>query len=130
MVAQRDRLRGLQMGEPGHDRCGVFVRAHDERNLQRVQPGIGLIEAIAHPQAEIGRHLVIAAARSVQPPRHRADQFGQPAFGGHVDVFQIPVFGHATGGIFRRDLVQPCGNRRRIGRRNDALRAQHRHMRL
>ena len=124
-MAQRDRLRGLEMGETGHDALGMFPGAHDQRHLQRPQPGIGLFTCIAHPQAEVGRHLVVAAARGVQPPGRRADQFGQPAFGGHVDVFEVPVLGHAVRLVFGGDRVQPLGDQRGVFRRDDALRAQH-----
>ena len=118
------------MGEAGHDAGGVFPRAGDKRNLQRPQRGVGAVTGIAHPQAEVGGHLIVAAARGVEPPRGRTDQFRQPAFGGHVDVFQVPVLGHALGFILRRNLVQPAGNQRRIPGRDNLLRCQHVHMGL
>ena len=92
--------------------------------------GSGGIAGIAHPQAEIGRHLIVAAARGVQPPGGRADQLRQPRFGDHVDVLKVQVHGHAIGFIFRRDPVQPLGNRLRILAIDDALLGEHRDMRL
>ena len=41
-----------------------------------------------HPQPEIGRDLIVARARGVQPAGGRADQFGQPALDVHMDVFE------------------------------------------
>jgi len=130
MVAQRHRLRGLQMGEAGHDAGGMFLCARHQCQLQSLEPGIGLIDRIPHPQAEIGGHLVIAAACSVQPTCHRPDQLRQPRLGGHVDVFKVPILGHTVAGVFLGDMVQPLADRCCIIRRHDALRAQHGDMRF
>ncbi len=103
MVAERHRLRGLQMGEAGHRIGGmrggaVGQRAHQVGKL-RIEP----VDRVAHPQAEIGRHLVVAAARGVQPLAGLADALGQPRLDVHVDVFERLVEGEAPGLDFRRD---------------------------
>ena len=43
------------------------------------------------PQAEIGRDLVVARTRGVQPPRRRPDQLGEPAFHVHMNVLERPL---------------------------------------
>ena len=68
VVTQRHRLRGLQVGEARHDAAGMLLRPRDQSDLQRAERGIGLDTSLAHPQLEIGRHLVVAAARGVEPP--------------------------------------------------------------
>jgi len=129
-MPERDRLRCLQMGKTRHDARGMLARARHERGLQGLERRAGLVHGIAHPQPKIGRHLIVAAARGVKAPGHRADQFGQPALGGHVDVFEIPVFRNPAGLILRCDLIEPTGNQRCVFSRNDPLRTQHRHMGL
>ena len=130
MMTQRNRLRGLQMGEAGHDAGGMFGGAGDERHLQHAQRRVGLKASLAHPQLEVGRDLIVAAARRMEPSRDRPDQLGQPAFGGHVDIFKVPVFGNAARFIFTRNPVQPGSNRACILGRDDALCPQHRNMSL
>ena len=102
----------------------------DQRALQRLEPGIGLVDRVAHPQAEVGRHLVVAAARGVQAPGHRADQLGEAALDGHVDVLERPVLGHAVALVLGGDLVEPVLDRLRILGRNHPAGAEHRGVRL
>ena len=56
--------------------------------LEGGQRRVGLVDGVADIEAEIGRDLVVAGARGVEPPGGRADQFGQPAFDVHMDVFE------------------------------------------
>ena len=88
MMPERHRLRGLQMRQPRHHRIGMFQRLRGERTLIIRQRNIELVDGVAHPQAEIGRHLIVARPRGVQPPRRRADQLGQAQFHIHMHVFQ------------------------------------------
>jgi hypothetical protein len=37
VMAERDGLRGLEVGEAGHDAAGMFFGAGDQRNLQRTE---------------------------------------------------------------------------------------------
>ena len=76
------------MGEAGHDRIGVGLGLADQRCLHRLQTRIEPIERIAHPQLQVGRHLIVARARRVQPPGRIADQHGQPRLDIHMDVFE------------------------------------------
>ena len=47
------------------------------------------VDRVAHPEPEIGRHLVVARARGVQPPGRRADQLGEPRLDIEVDVLVL-----------------------------------------
>ena len=88
MMAEGHRLRGLQMGEARHHGGGMLDRALDQRLLEGLQRGIGVVDGVADIEPEIGRDLVVARARGMQPPGGRADQLGQPALDIHVDVLE------------------------------------------
>ena len=76
MMAERHRLRGLQMGEAGHHGRGMLQRPRHQRMLERRQRRIGLVDGVADIKPEIGRDLVVARARGVQPACGGADQLG------------------------------------------------------
>jgi hypothetical protein len=130
VVPERHRLCGLQVGEAGHDAVGVFRRGSDKRPLQRFQPGVSLVDRVPHPQLEVGRHLIVAAARGVQATGPFADQLGEAALGGHVDVLEVPVLRHPVPLVFGGDPVEPLRDRHRVLARNDAAGAEHRDMSL
>ena len=88
MMAERHRLRGLQMGKTRHHRVGVFQRPLHQRALERGQRRIGLVDGVADIEPEIGRHLIVARARGVQPSRGGADQFAEPALDVHMDILE------------------------------------------
>ena len=88
MMPERHGLRGLQMGEARHDGAGMFQRPLHQRMLERGQRRVGLVDGVAHIETEIGRDLVVARTRGVQPSRGRPDQFGKPALDVHMDVFE------------------------------------------
>ena len=71
MMAEGHRLRGLQMREARHHRAGVRKRLLGQRALKVGERRVERIDGVAHPQPEIGRHLVVARARGVQPPGRR-----------------------------------------------------------
>ena len=91
MMAEGHRLRRLHMGEAGHHSAGMRQRLLGERALIAGERGIKRVNGIAHPQPEIGRHLIVARARGMQPAGRLADQLGQPALHVHVDVFERPL---------------------------------------
>ena len=88
MMAEGHGLRGLQMGEARHHGRGMFQRAGDQRLLERPQRRIGLVDRVADIEPKIGRDLVVARARGVQPARGGADQFAKPALDVHMDIFE------------------------------------------
>ncbi len=71
VMAEGDRLRGLQMGEARHHGRGVFERLLGERALIGGERRVDPVDGVAHPEPEIGRHLVVARARGVQPAGRR-----------------------------------------------------------
>jgi hypothetical protein len=76
------------MGEARHDPVGTGPGLRQQRALQRLQPGNRRIRLVPHPEPEIGRHLVVAAARGVKPPGRFADDLLQARLHVHVDVLQ------------------------------------------
>ena len=86
MMAERDRLRDLQMREAGHHGVGMRLGLIDQRALKLAQCRVEAVDRAAHPQAEIGRDLIVARARRVQPSGRRADQLGKPRLDIQVDV--------------------------------------------
>ena len=88
MMPEGHGLRGLQMGEARHHGAGMLQRPRHQRLLEGGERGIRLIDRVADIQPEIGRHLVVARTRSVQPSRGGPDQFAQPALDIHVNVLE------------------------------------------
>ena len=88
MVAEGHRLRRLQMGKAGHHRAGMIERLLGERALIGGERRVDVVDRVAHPELEIGRDLIVARARGMQPPGCRPDQFGKPALDIHVDVLE------------------------------------------
>ena len=107
----------------------MLLGARDQRTQYRIDPGDRALHRTAHPHAEIGRDLIVAAACGVQAPGGGADDFGQPRFHGHVDVFEVPVLGHSVALVFGGDLLQAVVDRLGIGFAHDALFRQHGDMR-
>ena len=66
----------------------MLQRLLGERALVAREHHVDGIDGSAHPQPEVGRHLVVARARGVQSPGGRPDQFREPALDIHVDVFE------------------------------------------
>src|SRR3546814_13819809 len=74
MMAERHRLRDLKMREARHDTAGMFVGARQQSGLNRSQPRVDARARGAHPQAEVGRDLVVARTRGVEAAGGFADQ--------------------------------------------------------
>ncbi len=87
-MAERHRLGGLQVGEARHDGGGMFQRPLRQRLLEGGQRRIRLVDRVADIKPEIGRHLVVARARGMQPPSGGTDQFAEPALDIHVNVLE------------------------------------------
>ena len=116
-MAEGDRLRALQMREAGHDGVGEGLGLRGQRELQGAQLAVDLVDGVAHPEAEIGRHLVVARARRVQPPGRIADQLAQARLDVHVDVFERARELEAALGDLRR---RSCRGRRRCASASSA----------
>ena len=97
MMPESHRLRGLQMGEARHHRRGIRQRLLGQRPLVAGQRRVERVDRVPDPQAEIGRHLVVARARGVQAAGRRPDQLGQPALHVHMDVLERPLEAERAG---------------------------------
>ena len=81
-------LGGLQMGKARHHPISPRLGLRQERPHQFGQPGNRRIALVAHPEPEIDRHLIVAAAARVQPLARLTDNLGQPAFHVQVNILQ------------------------------------------
>ena len=97
MVPERHRLRALQMGEAWHHGRGVLQRLCGERALVGGERRVDRVDGVAHPEPEIGRDLIVARARRMQPPRGRADQIAEPALDIHMNVLERALEGELAG---------------------------------
>jgi len=59
-MAQRHRLRDLEMREAGHHSLGMLFGALDQHPLQCSDRIDRFVAGVAHPQPEVGRYLVVA----------------------------------------------------------------------
>ena len=88
VVRKAHRLRHLQVGEAGQDDVDVFLGHLDQRRLQFAQQAGDQVDLAAQPQADVGGHLVVAAAAGVQALAGVAHQLRQARLDVQVDVFQ------------------------------------------
>jgi len=95
MVPERHRLRGLQMSEARHRIAGMRSRAIGQRTHHVGDLFQQPVDRVAHPETEVCRHLVIAAACRVQAAARIADALGKAGLDVHVDVFERDVEGKA-----------------------------------
>ncbi len=89
VMAERDRLRHLQVRVAGHDQRGVARRLREQRALERRDELADLVDRGAQPKAQIGGHLVVARARRVQPLARVAGERREPALDGDVHVLVV-----------------------------------------
>ena len=92
-MAEGHGLRSLQMREARHHRCSMRQRLLGKSFLVGGERGIDRVDGRTDPEPEIGRHLIVARARGMQPSGRRADQFREPALDIHMDVFERAVEG-------------------------------------
>ena len=110
VMAGGHRLRRLEMRKTRHDPICMGVRLVDQSLLQAGKGGVGGIDRIAHPEAEISRHLIVARPCGMQPPRRIADPVGQPRFDIHVNVFELRPEIEFTRLDFRTDRLQSAAD--------------------
>jgi len=72
----------------GHRVRRVLRRPIRQRPHHVHELAVEPVDGVAYPEAEIGRHLVVAAAPGMQPPAGVADALGQPGLDVHVDVLE------------------------------------------
>ena len=88
-MPEGDGLRRLEMGEAGHDGRRMLLRLVEERGLQSLDRAIEPVDGVAYPEPEIGRDLVVARARGVQPARPARRSTREARLDVQVDVFVL-----------------------------------------
>ena len=126
MVAERHRLARLEVGKARHHAFGMFFGAVDQRGFERVDPGQRLVDRSAHEQFKVGRDLVVARARGVEPPGGLADDLRQAMLDMHVNVFERGILDQLARFDLLGDLAQSAVDRGGILGREDALTGEHR----
>ena len=76
----------------------MLFGAVEDRGFELVDGRNDVVNRAAHEQPQIGRHLVVARPRRVQPPGRRSDQLAEPLLDVHVDVLERGILRDA---IFR-----------------------------
>ena len=125
MVAEGDGLSGLQVREARHDRGRILLGAIDQGGLQVGQHEFQPIDGVAHPQADVERHLVVARAGGVQAAASRADQLGEAGLDVEMDVLELGRELEAPALDLLLDLDQAAPDRRAVLAGEDALGHQH-----
>jgi hypothetical protein len=118
------------MGVAGQQGGGVLARATAQGHPRAVD-GVGDVGARAPGvQAQVGGHLVVAAAAGVQAAARLAHQLGQARFQVHVDVFQRGLQRQRPGLDLAGRLLQPGGDALGVLGRDQPHRRQHAGVRL
>ena len=125
VMAEGDRLGPLQMGVAGH-----HVRRMGGGLLeQRVAEGGHLLvegaRRVPQEQAQVHRHLVVAAAAGVQPLARLADALCQLGLHKGVDVLGGGVDGKGPALQVRQDALKALLDGRAVRLGNDALPGEH-----
>ncbi len=129
VMAERDRLRDLQVREAGHDRVAVLVCEIEQRAPQRNQLRGQPVDRAAQPQSHVGRHLVVARAGGMQALASVADAFGELALDVEVYILEIERPLEAPGVDVRGDPVEAALDVGDVLLVDDALRGEHAGMR-
>ena len=116
VLGQRGHLSPLQVRVGRHHRLEVRLGARQQQLLQAAQRRALALDHAAQVQAQVGHHLVVAAACRVELGARRAAELGQAALDRHVDVFVVAARREGA----RFDLGRDPGKAvvdRRAGRR-------------
>ncbi len=88
VVPEGHRLGRLQVGVARHDRIGVRLGLVDQRGLQVRHSRVELVDGVAHPEAEVGRDLIVARAGGVQTAGRLARDLLEARFDIHMNVLE------------------------------------------
>ena len=104
---------------------GVLVREIEQRALCGFDKIDNLVDRRAQIQPHVGRDLVVARARGVQPLAGVAGERGQAALDVHVHVFEIDRPLELAGADLVADLGEALLDRGEVGGGEDVDRVQH-----
>ncbi len=124
-MAEGDRLGHLQVGETRQRRGGMGFGQVEQGALIVGEQGKDLVNRVAQPQADIGGHLVVAAAAGVQAFAGVADQRGEAFFDIEVDIFVLQRPGELAALDFVAHLPEPALDVGEVIGADDALARQH-----
>ena len=125
VVRQAHGLRPLAVGVAGQDRVEVGLGLGEQRLAERPQP-LGLPHRRGpQVQERVGDDLVVAAARRVQAPAGVADQLGEAALDGRVDVLVAGREGERAVAELAGDPLQALVDGGGVLGRDDPRRAEH-----
>src|SRR5215216_2172359 len=102
VVGEQYRLGALQVSVTGEHELPVLLRHVHERPHRCEHAAPDLLRRVADEEAEVERHLVIAAASRVQLESDVADQLFEPPLYGGVDILVL----QGPGELPRLDLRQ------------------------
>ena len=124
-MTKGDGLGALQVGVAGHDSGGILrgLPADDLDELHDVS--LQGVAVVPQGQADIQRHLIVAAAAGVQPLARIPDTGGQGLLHKGVHVLGGGVNSQRTAGQVVRDGSQAAEDIRTVLLRDDALPCQH-----
>ena len=99
----RHRLSLLEVGVAGHDDACRLTRLRGDHTDQVGQIRPQRLDRLLAPQAEIGRHLIVARAAGMELSAGRADRLREQPLDDRVDIF--------VGQILRSgQVLQPAGH--------------------
>ena len=128
VVGQQHRLRPLQVRVAGQVHVGRVGGPLGQRLLQRHDVVGHAHEGAPAPQAQVGRHLVVAAAPGVQLGPDVAGQLGDPALDGRVDVLVAGGVDEHAGGELLLDQIERIDERAHLAVAQDPDLAQPLHV--
>ena len=106
-----DRLRALQVGVAGQDGVEVLPGLFAEHPDELTQLPLQGRDLVAQIEAQVHRHLVVAAARGVQPLARVADPRGELGLDEHVDVLGLGVERQLSALDVMKDPLEPLNDR-------------------
>ena len=125
VVPEVHGLRPLQVGVAGHGPVGVLLGARQQRAHQRRDRRLGSARSLARVHRQVGRDLVVARTRCVQPSAHRPRDLRQSPLDRHVDVLVALLEREALLAQLALDRVEPRQQRVAVRAREDAAIGQH-----
>ena len=126
LMGGKDRLRPAEMGVAGDNQVGLALGKAEEGALERGEAGIDPVDRPAAIEAQIGGHLIVAAAGRVEPAAGVAQPRRQGRLDMEVDVLLRDRVGEGAGVDLRPDLFEPRPDRLCLRRRDDPAGREHR----
>jgi hypothetical protein len=129
MMSEENRLGTLEVRVAGHHDIAVEFGKIEERTT-RFDDSLGDLEqSFAHPETEVERHLIVAAARRMESPRDRPDELVEAPLYAQVNVLVRQPEREALLFDLAKDGPESTSDRLRILPRDDSSLGEHGHVR-